>query len=108
MGIYIKGMELPEHCLYCPFNSCMKCTLNNHKNVDKSWNTKERDKECPLIYVQSHGDLIDRNYLKQTHCAECTLYPGNCLEKSGEECDWESIAHLYMCPVVIPAEEGET
>ena len=105
MGVYIKGMEMPKNCLYCDFNDHMKCTVNHRKDIDEACYNRERDKECPFIYIPPHGALIDRDYLKQTHCAECILYPDNCLEKSGKECDWASIVHLYMCPVVIPAEK---
>ena len=94
MGIYIN-MEMPT--------KGYRLIL-----VHADGTAQTTDGETTAISVPPHGDLIGRDYLKQTHCAECTLYPSNCLEKSGEECDWESIAHLNMCPVVIPAEDGET
>ncbi len=84
MAVYVKGMGMPEHCLYCPFNSYMKCTLNNHKNVDASWHTKERDKDCPLIPVPPHGDLIDRDALPTSRV------------------EWEDIINA---PTIIPADE---
>ena len=41
--------------------------------------------------------LIDADALKLSHCKECTLYPNNCL---GDDCDWESIAHINMMQTV--------
>lgn len=41
--------------------------------------------------------LIDADALKLSHCKECTLYPNNCL---GDDCDWESIAHINMMPTI--------
>lgn len=41
--------------------------------------------------------LIDADALKLSHCKECTLYPDRCL---GDECDWDSIAHIDMMPTV--------
>lgn len=47
--------------------------------------------------------LIDADAMKLSHCKECTLYPDNCL---GDDCDWESIAHIDMMPTVdaVPVE----
>ncbi len=47
--------------------------------------------------------LIDANALKLTFCKECTLYPDNCLEKNGGECDWGSIYHIKYCAPTIDA-----
>lgn len=96
MGVYIKGMEMPK-------NEPLLVKINPDGSVSTTARNGYRKYEA--VHVPPHGDLIDRNYLKQTHCVECTLYPDNCLEKSGEECDWESIAHLKMCPVIIPADK---
>ena len=48
--------------------------------------------------------LIDADALKLTHCKECTLYPDDCLEKDGGECDWCSIYHIkYLAPTIMDA-----
>lgn len=47
--------------------------------------------------------LIDADALKLTFCKECTLYPDNCLEKNGGECDWGSIYHIKYCAPTIDA-----
>lgn len=48
-GIYIKDMSKPQNCHKCPF-------LYVTSVCDGS-------KECPLIPVPDHGDLIDRDAL---------------------------------------------
>ena len=60
----------------------------------------QRTYEAKLI--GPHGDLIDSEELKNSHCAECTLYPDKCL---GDECDWSSIVHLRMMNPVIEKED---
>ena len=108
MSVYIKGMEMPTTCLSCDFHKCAGgvgdyCTLTKKKQ----FRFKNRPSYCPLVPVPPHGRLIDGDYLKHTHCAECTLYPDKCLEKTADGCDWGSIIHLRMCPTVIPADNKE-
>ena len=94
MSVLIKGMEMPT----------VRDTLVLVKTNGTAIVYEDETYVTTAVPVPPHGDLIDRDYLKQTHCAECTLYPDNCLEKSGEECDWSSIVHLNMCPIIIPAD----
>lgn len=47
--------------------------------------------------------LIDADALKLTFCHECTLWPNNCLEKDGGQCDWGSIYHIEYCAPTIDA-----
>lgn len=49
-GIYIPGMEMPGSCYDCPL-------LYVTSLCDGS-------KDCPLVPVPEHGDLIDRYDLK--------------------------------------------
>jgi len=52
--------------------------------------------------------LIDADALKLTFCKECTLYPDNCLERFGKDCDWHSIRHIEdLAPTVdaVPKDE---
>ena len=45
--------------------------------------------------------LIDADALKLTFCAECDLYPDNCVERNGGECDSGAIHHLEnMAPTI--------
>ena len=103
MSILIKGMEMPPNCCQCPVNMeiCKrgyKYLLEHPELYDK------RANDCPLVPVPEHGRLIDADRLRHSHCAECTLYPDNCL---GDECDWDSIFHIDHAPTIIPADPAD-
>ena len=117
-GVYISGMEMPAGCFACPMVSGYMlfregereprvkaglCRLNRKIEVQ----IDGRPQDCPLVPVPKHGRLIDGDYLKHTHCAECTLYPDKCLEKTADGCDWVSIIHLRMCPTIIPSDKED-
>ena len=94
MGVYIKGMEMPKSCEVCPLEeSCVSIT------------------ECPLIPVPDHGDLIDRDALREelgTHidCDDCEwLIKGGFCGRSGDFED--ACCAVDDAPVVIPAERSE-
>ena len=60
MGIYIKGMKMPEDCLKCPFclfaDGYWKCLVDgSHADFGGTC----RPSLCPLVSVQPHGRLID-------------------------------------------------
>ena len=65
MSILIKGMEMPQNCDKCRFQSALLlyCDAMPYKfcgNADDI----ERPDWCPLIEVSTpHGDLVDRDYL---------------------------------------------
>ena len=105
VSILIKGMEMPSSCYNCD------CCVRDSDEVDyccllmRDVMSFEREEDCPLVEIPPHGRLIDGDYLKQTHCEECTLYPDKCLEKTADGCDWGSITHLRMCPTIIPADK---
>ena len=60
MAILINRMKMPPDCIVCPFgwNGCN----NQHDFVYMG----ERPKDCPLVYIQPHGRLIDESWLKET------------------------------------------
>ena len=60
MSVYIHGMEMPTGCLDCDFRKHDLCKLW-HKVWDCAFN---RHKDCPLFPVPDHGDLIDRDALR--------------------------------------------
>ena len=101
MGVYIRGMEMPQNCAECFFHKvfpttgvginqlyCALCGINIVKLSDAQ-------PDCPLVPVPPHGDLIDRDpfidFIK-TH--------------------WDSydqwfVDQLEARPTIIEAEEGE-
>jgi len=63
--VLVKGMKLPRSCFnyqegYCRFylltyHGLYHCSLTGSKCLKS-----RRPKDCPLVEVPSHGDLIDR------------------------------------------------
>lgn len=102
MGIYIKGMEMPESCFYgCPLSGTA-CRLWKLMMAE---GTEMRHKDCPLVAVPDHGDLIDANTMIGVE-----LYD-ECREEWYEEAMtiWEYLGHASTANVqiVIPAERSE-
>lgn len=63
MGIYVKGMEMPEKCGLCDLfhaESPMYCTrVKGRKTVGAPYGMP-RPEWCPLVEVpEPHGQLID-------------------------------------------------
>lgn len=56
MSILIKGMELPTSCSDCKLRMAVGCCGNLPHNT--------RMPNCPLFPVPAHGDLIDRDDLR--------------------------------------------
>ena len=102
MGVYIKGMEMPKNCYDCTMESiCNRWALH-----DAEWQKENRDKDCPLVPVPPHFDLIDHNALKIA-VMDCDAETRIDFLKHAMDC-------INKAPVVIPsdmplfeAEEGE-
>ena len=63
MGVYIKGMRMPENCEKCPIREGTFCDIIN-KDIDRFYSGSiKRDPDCPLVDLGKHGDLIDRQKL---------------------------------------------
>lgn len=93
MSVYIPGLEKPsdcENCIFCYDDEC----LMHKPNEYRSW--PEEYKNCPLVPVPEHGDLIDKQYAYQN---TMTL---------GEHTRKIVLKQIDVLPVVIPADkEGE-
>ena len=93
MDILIKGMEMPQACLKggCPLDGA-SCPLWERKHWDSEiGHYVERHKNCPLVAVPDHGDLIDRDTLL----------------RKVQKWYWEALETVKNMPVVIPAERSE-
>ena len=67
MGVYIKGMEIPQNCDECPLNSM--CGYSLHMPL---YHTEKRHDDCPLIEVPDpHGRLIDADALVEDLKRQC-------------------------------------
>ena len=67
MGLYIKGMRMPEKCGLCDLfhaESPMHCTVvKGHKTVGAPYGMP-RPEWCPLVDLGKHGKLIDADALE--------------------------------------------
>ena len=103
MSVLIKGMNIPENCLMCPFHGfgdykgeSIVCALTGRSEGQLS-----NVLGCPLVEVPTpHGRLVDADALKATFCAECN-HTITC-----EDCDIDY--HIgRLASTIIEAEEGE-
>ena len=62
MGIYIKGMEMPQNCCACFCSREDECGITHYKPTFNEW-YEDGVKDCPLIPVSDHGRLIDADAL---------------------------------------------
>lgn len=109
MSILIKGMKMPESCLRggCPLDGS-SCTLWEKENwKDSTGPYNGRHKNCPLIPIPDHGDLIDKDALEKDFI---DLSEDDWNKKTGtswaKACE-EAADVVFNAPVVIPAERGE-
>ena len=104
MGVYIKGMEMPQSCSGCRFWTITSCIASY-----------QGEKSCPLIEVpEPHGrlgdlDVLEDMVIKEKHfCAKTAAKHEIIVElyKSFGLHDAELM--IEAAPTVIPAsEEGE-
>lgn len=109
MSVLIKGAKPPSGCRWCYFNEDCKCALIVGCDFDDT-NGTHRRKDCPLIELPDHGDLIDRDELK----AALGITDWEC-----EKCQWggqfgceredfsDACFFLENAEAVIPAERNE-
>ena len=73
MSVIIKGMKMPKHCFECPcsFNAffCMASggkAITDASSVHITTDSINISKPiwCPMIDLGTHGDLIDKDELK--------------------------------------------
>lgn len=94
MSMLIKGMEMPT--------SCENCELAKHfdgyNENDCPFNAFSFY-DCPIVALPDHGDLIERDALKEDMADKC-----DCETWVGIE---EAIKCVDAAHVVIPAERSE-
>lgn len=100
-GIYIPGVEKSKTCAFCRFcdgladtqlGSCAFCVVDGKTRVADT-----PPKDCPLVPVPKHGDLIDRDKLEK----DIDNYIG------GEESRSRFHHWVQVQSVVIPGNKGE-
>ena len=65
MGIYIKGMEMPKSCGYCPLRHEARDGDECYLGASLTEYQKRPD-DCPLVPVPPHGRLIDADVKRHT------------------------------------------
>ena len=94
MGVYIKGMRMPENCSECPVALSGKyCRINKTCETFKA--LPIRPTHCPLIALpDKHGRLVDADELNfssmldsidQGIAEETVMYAPTIVEAEGEE-----------------------
>jgi len=103
-GVYINGMEMPTECGRCNAAfpngvdySC--CLIKGYPLISSQRST--RLKNCPLVPVPPHGNLIERKAICLTDF-EIAMCDGD--YKEGMKMLLEKIE---SAPTVIPADENE-
>ena len=96
MSIMIKGKDIPKSCVFCPcYKEYHKCGVRDGERLI-SWIVRPDD--CPLVEVPtSHGDLIDREKVKELLLD---------LWKAGKDYSIaDIIREIVDIPTIIEAEE---
>ena len=107
MGVYIKGMRMPENCSECPVALSGKyCRINKTCETFKA--LPIRPTHCPLIALpDKHGRLVDADAMMDDICNSI-----NQMTKIGIAVDgnylWGKLNDaLDSAPTIVEA-EGET
>lgn len=116
MGVYIKGMEMPVGCPFCPLSHWTRATdefagcnivpgkrfamLNDIAFAESP--AKSRPDYCPLVPVPPHGRLIDADALLSL--LDKCMFPSDMVTTSAVRMatNW-----IKDAPTVIEAEGGE-
>ena len=94
MSILIKGMEMPTNCDDCLLGS----DCPHDQSIDGYKMQGGRPRNCPLVPVPAHGDLIERDALMQHEVL---------LPQDGGHLPIVYSSYVRNAPTIIPAEEGE-
>lgn len=102
MGIYIKKMEMPESCYYCPFADGVwqkdkRCLINGKEMPRDGRDVQQNHINCPLVPVPKHGRCVDESALLKG-CGYIIAYGMACIP----------VKHIANAPTILEAEEGET
>ena len=106
MSVYIKDMEMPTHCIDCPFmisrdnDDCILQSAEANENF-KNW--EQMKAGCPLVTISPHGRLIDANVLDVI--SYCDIPQGH--EDTFDDGVMWLAEQIDLLPTIIPAEEDE-
>lgn len=119
MSVYIKGMEMPKNCLFCPMSHWNKLDqltgceiIPGKKHIPESdadfWE-HDRPDWCPLVEVPPHGRLIDADAMKNKQQKDADLFKGSSVygDKVRYDEAVNAVANIVNAPTIIPAEREE-
>lgn len=105
MGVYIKGMEMPKACVDCFMR---KECFGHREEIAFLEFIHGRSRDCPLVEVPQHGDLIDRDELAHEMWLK---FCENCIRAGEDMCnfctDKQYIDLIVNYPATISAERSE-
>jgi hypothetical protein len=93
MGIYIESMNMPTTCGKCKIKNVIEC--DRWKLVRSV--VLDRHKECPLIPVPEHGDLIERDKLAIS----------TAVSLDGSTYKYVHIDNIKCAPIIISASQED-
>ncbi len=101
MGVYIKGMEMPQNCFECV---CYNGEWSVCRALVKAVRILQRPEDCPLIPVPPHGRLIDADEIANHKFIAVDGPDDGSIYRAG----WNNAIEAIMeyAPTIIPAEEG--
>lgn len=115
MGVYIKGLKMPDCCWDCPCNND-ELGVCNILWIEIRF-SNDRLPDCPLLPVPDHGDLIDKKPIVDAFAIAkknlSFLQRGVEREENIKYCQGvmvgyaNSILAIDNAPVIIPAERNE-
>lgn len=101
--ILIRGIELPSKgCLRCPFNlyyaNAVYCNCMIIKLLGKPSEAKyPNEVNCPLRELPEHGDLVDREWLKEMAYSKVEDFGGAFLDT----------IDMAIAPVIVPSNKED-
>ena len=99
-GVYIKGARLPDSCVDCFMR---KECFGHREEIAFLEFIHGRSRDCPLMEVPDHGDLIDRGKL-MARCAE-EVKPSNNSDFMRPPVWNDAVQLIEIAPAVIPADK---
>lgn len=108
MSILIRGMEMPTHCIDCPFMVSRDnddCVLQSAEANENFENWEQMKAGCPLIELPPHGWLIDRE--KMLDAIRLELAQAEACEDMEDYESWLHIFNFVRKFPIIPAEEED-
>ena len=105
-GVYIPGMEMPKSCFQCQFRTKvdpdnLMCCISQKTFEDRFYHIEHRDQSCPLLHVPDHGDLIDREKMRDYWL--CASWDCPNMDVGSEK---DVFAVINAVPTIIPGEEA--